>query len=126
MNVGTGDNVLIAGFIIQGTQPKKVLLRAAGPSLATLSLNRSSLVGGTTATGTVTLTTAAPSDGAVVTLSSSAPSIASVPASVVVAAGATSASFMVTTTKVTKNAFATISASYGGATKSVSVTIKRK
>ncbi|MFL6537631.1 MAG: matrixin family metalloprotease, partial [Chthoniobacterales bacterium] len=34
MNVGTGDNVLIAGFIIQGTQPKKLLLRAAGPSLA--------------------------------------------------------------------------------------------
>ena len=99
---------------------------AAGPPLATLSLNRSSLVGGTTATGTVTLTAAAPSGGAVVTLSSSAPSIASVPASVVVAAGATSASFTVTTTKVTKNAFATISASYGGTTKSVSVTIKRK
>ena len=99
---------------------------AAGLSLATLSLNRSSIVGGTTATGTVTLTAAAPSGGAAVTLSSSAPSIASVPASVVVAAGATSASFTVTTAKVTKNAFATISASYGGVTKSVSVAIKHK
>jgi hypothetical protein len=44
----------------------------------------------------------------------------------VVAAGATSASFTVTTAKVTKNAFATISATYAGVTKSVSVTIKRR
>ena len=29
----TGDNVLIAGFIVTGTQPKKVILRAIGPSL---------------------------------------------------------------------------------------------
>jgi hypothetical protein len=33
MNVGTGDNVLIGGFIVVGTEPKKVLLRAIGPSL---------------------------------------------------------------------------------------------
>ena len=33
MKVGVGDDVLIGGFIIQGTQPKKMLLRAAGPSL---------------------------------------------------------------------------------------------
>ena len=31
--VGTGDNVLIGGFIVTGTQPKRVLLRAIGPSL---------------------------------------------------------------------------------------------
>ncbi len=31
--VGTGDNVLIGGFIITGTDPKKVLIRAIGPSL---------------------------------------------------------------------------------------------
>ncbi len=32
--VGTGDNVAIAGFIITGTQPKKVLIRGTGPTLA--------------------------------------------------------------------------------------------
>jgi len=32
--VQTGDNVLIGGFIVTGTQPKKVLLRAIGPSLS--------------------------------------------------------------------------------------------
>lgn len=31
--VQTGDNVLIGGFIITGTQPKTVILRAIGPSL---------------------------------------------------------------------------------------------
>ena len=32
--VGTGTNVLNGGFIITGTQPKKVILRAIGPSLS--------------------------------------------------------------------------------------------
>jgi hypothetical protein len=32
-SVETGDNVLIGGFIISGTQPKKVTVRAIGPSL---------------------------------------------------------------------------------------------
>jgi uncharacterized delta-60 repeat protein len=31
--VGTGDNALIGGFIVTGTQPKKVIVRAIGPSL---------------------------------------------------------------------------------------------
>jgi hypothetical protein len=33
LNVGTGDNVLIGGFIVTGSGPKKVILRAIGPSL---------------------------------------------------------------------------------------------
>ena len=33
MRVGTGDNALIAGFIVSGDQPKKVLIRGLGPSL---------------------------------------------------------------------------------------------
>lgn len=33
MHVGTGDDVLIGGFIIQGDQLKKIILRAIGPSL---------------------------------------------------------------------------------------------
>jgi hypothetical protein len=31
--VEVGDNVLIAGFIINGTQPKRLILRACGPSM---------------------------------------------------------------------------------------------
>jgi uncharacterized protein GlcG (DUF336 family) len=33
VNVGTGDNQLIGGFIVTGNQPKKVIIRAIGPSL---------------------------------------------------------------------------------------------
>jgi len=32
--VQTGDNVMIGGFIVQGTQPKRVILRAIGPELS--------------------------------------------------------------------------------------------
>jgi hypothetical protein len=34
LRVETGDNVLIGGFIVTGTQPKKIIVRAIGPSLA--------------------------------------------------------------------------------------------
>jgi hypothetical protein len=34
LSVGTGENVLIGGFIITGTQPKTVIVRAIGPSMA--------------------------------------------------------------------------------------------
>ena len=33
LQVFTGDNVLIGGFIVTGTQPKKVMVRGIGPSL---------------------------------------------------------------------------------------------
>jgi uncharacterized delta-60 repeat protein len=34
MRVQTGDNVLIGGFIVTGTDPKKVIIRGIGPSLS--------------------------------------------------------------------------------------------
>ena len=38
-SVGVGDEALIGGFIISGTTPKKVVLRAIGPSLADFGLS---------------------------------------------------------------------------------------
>jgi len=38
LRVETGDNVLIGGFIITGTQPKKVIALATGPSLTALGI----------------------------------------------------------------------------------------
>jgi hypothetical protein len=35
--VGSGNNVLIAGFIITGAQPKKVMIRGIGPTLPVLA-----------------------------------------------------------------------------------------
>ena len=37
--VGTGDNVLIGGFIVSGTTSKQVILRGIGPSLADFGVN---------------------------------------------------------------------------------------
>ena len=37
--VGSGDNVLTAGFFISGTTPKQVVIRAVGPRLATTPFN---------------------------------------------------------------------------------------
>ena len=98
---------------------------AAAATLASLSADRTSLVGGGSAIGTVSLTAAAPSGGAVVTLASSS-SVASVPSSVVIPAGATSVTFNIATTPVRKNTFATISATYAGATKTLQINIKRR
>jgi T5SS/PEP-CTERM-associated repeat protein len=39
LRVGTGDNVLIGGFIITGNQPKRVMVRAIGPSLSTAGVS---------------------------------------------------------------------------------------
>ena len=61
-------------------------------TLASVSLNPASVVGGASSTGTVTLSSAAPAGGAVVALASSNMSAApTVPGSVTVAAGATTA-----------------------------------
>ena len=38
LRVETGDNVLIGGFVITGTQPKKLLIRAIGPSLTSFGI----------------------------------------------------------------------------------------
>jgi uncharacterized protein (DUF1800 family) len=37
--VGTGDDVLTAGFVISGTTPKQVVIRAVGPRLGTTPFN---------------------------------------------------------------------------------------
>ncbi len=91
------------------------------PILSSLTLNPPSVVGGNSATGTVSLSGAA-SSATSVSLSSSNTGVASVPAGVSVAAGATSASFTVTTTAVNATNSVTISASSGGVTKSAVLT----
>ncbi|MGB4786238.1 MAG: hypothetical protein WAQ77_16110, partial [Candidatus Acidiferrum sp.] len=92
------------------------------PTLSSVTLNPTSVTGGSSSTGTVTLSGPAPGSGALVSLSSSA-SVATLPASVTVPAGATSAKFTVSTSAVTTSTPVTISASYAGATKTASFTV---
>jgi hypothetical protein len=93
------------------------------PSLAGIALNPASVVGGNTSQGTASLTSAAPFGGAVVTLSSSNTSAATVPASVTVPAGAFSATFTVSTASVTASTSATITGAFGGVTRSATLTV---
>src|SRR5713226_3648019 len=93
------------------------------PTLSSVAVNPASVTGGNPSTGTVTLSGPAPSGGAVVSLSSSDLS-ASVPADgVTVPAGATSATFTVTTSPVATSTSVTISASYGGGTQTATLTV---
>jgi hypothetical protein len=39
LSVGTDDNAVIGGFIVTGSQPKKVLVRGIGPSLANFGIS---------------------------------------------------------------------------------------
>lgn len=93
------------------------------PSLGGIALNPGSVVGGNTSQGTASLTSAAPPGGAVVTLSSSNTSAATVPASVTVPAGAFSATFTVSTASVTASTSATITGEFGGVTRSATLTV---
>ncbi len=99
------------------------VLPQALPTLSSLTLNPTSVTGGSPSTGTVTLSGPAPAGGATVSLSSSSTSTATVPASVTVAAGASSATFTVSTSAVTTSTPVTISASYTGTTKTASLTV---
>ncbi|MET0753293.1 MAG: hypothetical protein ABWZ66_07960, partial [Pyrinomonadaceae bacterium] len=92
------------------------------PSIVGLTLNPSSVTSGNNSQGTVTLSAAA-SVPTTVTLSSSSAPLVSVPASVTVPAGATSANFTVSTTQLTSQFTATITASLGGLSRSATITL---
>jgi len=99
---------------------------AVAPALAGVTLTSTSIVGGTSTTGRATLTARAGSGGALVALRSSNPALVGVPATFVVPAGATSATFTVTTAVTKRNATAAIYGTYSGVTKTVSLTVKRR
>jgi hypothetical protein len=80
--------------------------------VASVALSPTSVTGGATSTGTVTLSGAAPSGGAQVSLSSDTAGV-TVPPSVAVTAGQTSATFTVSTTAVATGVTATITAAIG-------------
>jgi len=90
-------------------------------ALDAVSVAPSPVVGGDTAVGTVKLAAAAPTYGAVVTLTSAGP--VSVPATVTIPAGATSATFTVMATAVTANKAARVTANYADVTENASFTV---
>src|SRR5262249_38230996 len=114
--VGPGTATITA--TLNGSQPATFTVGAAVNTLV-ISLSASSVVGGNPVTGTVQLGSPAPSGGASVTLMASDP--VTVPPSVTVPAGATSATFNVATRAVGGAFTVTINASYNGVTASTTL-----
>lgn len=95
----------------------------ASPQLNALTLSPTQIVGGNPVTGTVQLTAPAPANGFTVSLSSSHPNAATVPSSLTVPAGSTSASFPVTTASVTTSTTVTITAAASRVQRAASLTV---
>jgi hypothetical protein len=93
-------------------------LNFGGPP-PSLTFSNYAITGGAPVTATVTLAEPAPPGGLVVNLSSDTPSVASVPTSVTVPAGAMSATFTITTSVLVDDWLALISTSYGTALQTV-------
>ena len=93
------------------------------PSLgvASLSLNPTTVTGGNSSTGTVTLTAVTPAATTVAITSNNA--AATVPTSVVVPAGSSSRTFSISTTQVQTTTSAVITASLNGTSRSATLTI---
>lgn len=118
-----GVHVVGESNLVNGSADAPVL-HFAGPVLAPAKPSALLVTGpvyeSSSATATVTLSTAA---GATVRLTSSNTSAARVPASVVVPAGATTVSFPITTLAVRRNTAVTIRASANGTTLGTSITV---
>lgn len=119
-SVTTVGTATIGGFM--GGQSASANLTVK-PWLSSLKLTPGSILGGASATGTVTLMIAAPAGGLIVNLASSDTSVATVPANVTVATGASSATFPVTAALVTSVKSAVITANYGPNSKTATINV---
>jgi hypothetical protein len=116
------NSVRVAGpwSVVRSFTPQQAPPPAA---LASIDINPTTVVGGDVSSGTVVLSSGAPEGGAVIALTSSNPSVASVPASATAPANSFTASFTIATATVSATTVVTITASYNGTTRSGNLTI---
>jgi hypothetical protein len=120
--VSSSTNVTLSATYATVTKKANFTVRPA--VLYAVHAQPATISGGLSATANVSLYGLAPASGALVSLQSSNPAVASVPASVVVAAGTTtSPQFSISTTGVATQMTVSISATYGGVMKSVNLTV---
>jgi hypothetical protein len=95
---------------------------STAPALSALALSPTSVTGGASSTGTVTLTAAAPAGGTAVNLTSSNAAV-TVPTSVTVPAGQASATFTAATSTVSAQASSTVTATAAGLSRTATLTV---
>jgi len=99
-------------------------LTVVPPALSQLYLTPTTVIGGCgSSAGKVVLSGSAPAGGAVVSLANTN-SAATAPPSVTVPPGASSQTFTVTTARVTANVSGTVTASFGGVSKALTLTVR--
>jgi hypothetical protein len=123
VGVAEGTAAITATLNGSSRQSPTLTVTARSVALSSISVSAFTVVGGSSLTGAVNLTGAAPAGGAVVSLSSSDP--LTVPASITVAAGLTTAPFSIATRAVGGTISGTITGSYGGASMSVVLSVTR-
>lgn len=102
---------------------RSTLLTVVADSIAGVSISPTSIGAGQSATGTVTLTTPAPSGGWVVNLKSGVPSVVQTPAYITVPAGAISTTFVVNSVQTTASLSVGIYASDPGSQQSTTINV---
>jgi trimeric autotransporter adhesin len=102
---------------------KTGLITVMPTALTSFTVSPSVLGGGSTANGTVKISQAAPAGGTVILLSSENTSVITVPASVSIAAGSTTAVFPVNSSPTSFGTMVTITASLGGDTLYATLTV---
>ena len=116
-NVTVNMTATGGGKTVRGT------LVVEAPVVSKVAFSPSSVSSGAASIATVTLGSPAPS-GYDVSLANSAPSVATIPGSVIFLAGATTATVDVSTVPVSANVSVTLTASANGVSKSATLTVK--
>lgn len=114
------------GFILQAGSGGPACIVTSSPPPVTVSkvaINPTSVIGGTSVQGTVTLSAAAPQGGTTVTLSSSDTTVAFVSPSIQVSSGSNTQTFAITTKTVASSTLVKITATAGGVSESATVTV---
>jgi hypothetical protein len=121
--VAAGTVTITAALNGSSSQSPTLTVTGQRVALSSVSLSTTSVVGGNPVTGTVTLSDAAPTGGAVVSLS--AGDAVTVPPSVTVPAGSANATFTISTRAVGGTISSTITATYSGASASAVLSVTR-
>jgi len=119
----TQTNIAVTATYPAGTTATGTATVLVSPTPASLMLSPTSVPGGIVSAATVMLSGPAPTGGAVVTLGSSNTSVATVPATLTIAEGATTGTFNVTTFTQNVTTTATISAAYHGLARTAILTV---
>src|SRR5262249_26695881 len=120
VNVTLGSAASVGLAVSSGTNSAlcqanfdSVIYNSAAIGVSSVSVNSASVVGGSALQGTVTMNSPSPPQGAIVSLVSANTFMVSVPSSVTVSGGSTSATFPISTSPVQASTSANIVASYG-------------